>query len=63
MPHMVQKTSWSASNEVQLGQSHSKTSRLFVKKDGNNSKRMSDEEKIQMFYERARAIVYSAAQA
>jgi hypothetical protein len=34
-----------------------------VKKDGNNSKRMSDEDKIQMFYERARAIVYSAAQA
>ena len=30
-PHMVQRTS-SVSDEVQLGQSHSKTSRLFEKK-------------------------------
>lgn len=59
---MVQRTS-SVSDEVQLGQSHSKTSRLFVKKDGNNSKRMSDEEKLQMFRERARARVDSTAQA
>lgn len=60
--HMVQRTS-SVSGEVQLGQSHPKTSRLFVKKDGNNSKRMSDEEKLQMFRDRARARVDSTAQA
>lgn len=61
-PHMVQRTS-SISDEVQRGQSHSKTSRLHEKKDGNNSKRMSDEEKLQMFRERARARVDSTAQA
>ena len=58
---MVQITSY-VSDEVQHGQSHSKTSRIF-EKNGNNSKRMSDEEKLQIFRERARERVDSIAQA
>eukprot|EP01018_Ginkgo_biloba_P028099 Gb_02877 [translate_table: standard] len=53
----------SASGEVKFGQKHSKTSRLFVERDGTNPERKSDEEKLQMFRERARARVDSTAQA
>ncbi|GLJ09545.1 hypothetical protein SUGI_0111550 [Cryptomeria japonica] len=53
----------STSDQVEHEQKYSKTWRLFVEKDATYSDRMSDEEKLQMFRERARVRVDSTAQA
>lgn len=53
----------STSDKVECGQKYSRTWKIFVEKDAMDSDRMSDEEKLQMFRERARVRVDSTAQA